>query len=170
MAYVHQHRRLIASATLGCLAALLPSSELRAAENPAQTMRASQRPLQGALGADRSPEVQSVRRAIESLSPEQRRRFGENMMRWSNLSAEEKKALRETETVRQKYIEQEVNLAIASSGLRLEGQRRAEFVKRYTEERRIIEEQLRAEVNEKRKPLVRELVDRLKMEFADPKR
>jgi len=161
---------LIVSSALGCLVALAPMAGIRAAENAGQAPRAGQRPLQGALGSDRSPEVQGVRRAIESLSPEQRRRFGENMMRWSNLSAEEKKALRDSEVVRQKHIEQEVNLAIASSGLRLDGPRRTEFVKRYTEERRKIEEQLRFEMMEKRKPMVRELVERLKTEFADPKR
>lgn len=164
------HRRLIASAALGCLVACGPASILLAAENAGQAPRFGQRPAQGALGADRSPDVQSVRRAIESLSPEQRRRFGENMMRWSNLSAEEKKALRDTEAARQKHIEQEVTLAIASSGLRLDGQRRTEFVKRYAEERRKIEEQLRFEMMEKRKPMIRELLERMKTEFADPKR
>jgi hypothetical protein len=113
--------------------------------------------------------MQNVRRAIESLSPEQKKRFGENMMRWSNLSPEEKKALRESEAVRQKYIEQEVIMAITASGLRLEGERRVQFVKRFTEERRKIEEQLRHDMMEKRKPMVRELIGRLKTEFSNSK-
>lgn len=113
--------------------------------------------------------MENVRRAVEALSPEQRKRFGENLMRWSNLSPEEKNALRAREAVRQKYIEQEVSAAIAATGLRLEGERRAQFVRRYAEERRKIEEQLRHEMTERRKPMVRELVGRLKAEFSDSK-
>jgi hypothetical protein len=120
-------------------------------------------------GVDQSPEMQNVRRALEALTPEQRRRFGENMMRWSNLSPDEKKALRDSEAVRQRFIEQEIAAAIAASGLRLEGERRVQFVKRFSEERRKIEEQLRHEMMEKRKPLVRELIGRLKTEFAESK-
>ncbi len=113
--------------------------------------------------------MENVRKAIEGLSPEQRKRFGENLMRWSNLSPEEKKALREREAVRQKYMEQEVAAAITASGLRLEGERRVQFVKRFSEERRKIEEQLRQEMMEKRKPMVRELIGKLKAEFSDSK-
>ena len=69
----------------------------------------------------------------------------------------------------QKIIEQEVAAAITASGLRLEGERRVQFVKRFSEERRKIEEQLRHETMEKRKPMVRELIGRLKTEFADSK-
>ncbi len=113
--------------------------------------------------------MESVRKAVEALSPEQKKRFGENLMRWANLSPEEKKALREREAVRQKYIEQEVTAALAASGLRLEGERRAQYVRRFAEERQKIEEQLRNEMMERRKPMVRDLVGRLKAEFANSK-
>jgi Spy/CpxP family protein refolding chaperone len=171
----HCFRRLIAVAALASALAFLPAATLSAGENaapagPGQRPWQQRPPMKPPLGADHSPEMQNVRRALEGLTPEQRKRFGENLMRWSNLSPEEKKALREGEALRQKYIEQEINMAINASGLRLEGQRREQFVKRFTEERRKIEEQLRHEMMEKRKPLVRELVDRLKVEFADPKR
>jgi hypothetical protein len=171
----HLFRQLIALAALGCVASVFPAGRIVAGENAGagapgpQAARPWQRPPQGPLGGDRSAEMQNVRRALESLSPEQRKRFGENMMRWSNLSPEEKKALRDSEAMRQRFIEQEVNTAIAASGLRLEGEKRAQFVRRFSEERRKIEEQLRQEAMERRKPLVRDLIDRLKKEFADAK-
>ncbi len=115
-----------------------------------------------------SPEFENVRRALDALSPEQRKRFQENFWRWSNLPPEEKKALREREELRKKFMQQEVETAIQETGLDLTGERREQFVKRYGDERRKIEEQLRKETNEKRKPLVRDLMGRLKSEFSSP--
>lgn len=112
------------------------------------------------------PAYENVRKAIEALTPEQRKRFQENMIRWMSLSPEEKKALRDREEVRKKLIEQETETAIQESGLQLDGERREMFIKRYSEGRRAIEEQLRKEMNEKRKPMVHELVSRLRSEFA----
>jgi hypothetical protein len=119
-------------------------------------------PEQGANGAA----YENVRKALEALTPEQRKRFQENFMRWANLSPEEKKALREREEERKKLMEKETETAIQESGLPLEGERREQFIKRYGEGRRIIEEQLHKEMSEKRKPLVHELISRLRGEFA----
>jgi hypothetical protein len=113
-----------------------------------------------------SPEFENVRKAIDALTPEQRKRFQENFWRWANLSPEEKKALRDREEVRKKFMEQDVETAIQESGLQLDGDRRAQFIQRYGEERRKIEEQLRKESMEKRKPLVKEMIARLKSEFS----
>jgi hypothetical protein len=113
-----------------------------------------------------SPEFENVRRALDALTPEQRKRFQENFVRWTNLPPEEKRALRDREEVRKKFMQQEVEAVIQNSGLQLEGERREQFIKRYGEERRKIEEQLRKETNEKRKPLVHEMVSRLKTEFG----
>ena len=115
---------------------------------------------------DRSPEMENVRKAIEALTPEQRERFTENLMRWSQLPPEEKKSLRDREEVRKKFMTQELDTAIAESGLQLDDERRAQFIKRYGEERRKIEEQLRKEMGEKRKPLLLDLIARLKVEFS----
>src|SRR5260221_10864277 len=115
-----------------------------------------------------SPEFENVRRALEALTPEQRKRFQENLWRWANLSPEEKKALLDREEMRKKFMQQEVETAIQESGLQLDGERRQQFIKRYGEERRKIEEQLRKESNEKRKPLVHELIGRLTTEFSTP--
>lgn len=113
-----------------------------------------------------SPEFENVRKALDALTPEQRRRFQENFWRWANLPPEEKKALRDREEIRKKVMQQEVQAAIQEAGLQLDGERREQFMKRYGQERRKIEEQLRKETMEKRKPLVKELVARLKAEFS----
>jgi hypothetical protein len=108
---------------------------------------------------------ENVRKALEALTPEQRKRFQENLIRWANLSPEEKKALRDREEMRKQMMEQETNAAIQESGLQLDAERREQFIKRYIEGRRQIEEQLHKDLNEKRKPLVRDLQTRLRSEF-----
>ncbi len=166
-------RQLIFPLALGALAA--PSL----CQTPGETPDTSTPPPKRALGAwlknglkpfdgTPSPEFDNVRRALDALTPEQRKRFQENIIRWVNLPPEEKKALRDREEVRRKVMQQEVDAAIQDSGLQLDGDRREQFVKRYAEERRKIEEQLRKETNEKRKPLVHEMVARLKAEFSAP--
>ena len=113
-----------------------------------------------------SPELENVRKAIGALTPEQRKRFTENFRHWANLSPDEKRALRDREEIQKKYMQQEVQAVLQESGLALEGPRHQQFVQRYAEERRKIEEQLRKETQEKRKPLVRDLVEKLKAEFG----
>ena len=68
--------------------------------------------------------------------------------------------------MRRKKIAEEIERAIGESGLNLDGDRRALFAKRYGEERRKVEEQLRKELEEKRQPLVKDIVARLKAEFS----
>jgi Spy/CpxP family protein refolding chaperone len=119
-------------------------------------------------GSAKSPEFENVHKALEALTPEQRERFQKNLWRWSNLTPEQKKALRDREELRRKRREEDVQRAIQQSGLTLEGEQRARFEKRYSEERRKIEEQLRREMEEKRKPLIDELVGKLKQEFSSP--
>ena len=132
------------------------------AQTPAPPPLGPRRPGQGPM----SPEFGNVRRALEALTPEQRQRFIENLKRWSNLPPEEKKALADREGVRRKKIAEEIERAIGESGLTLEGERRALFAKRYGEERRKVEEQLHKELEEKRQPLVKDIVTRLKAEFS----
>jgi hypothetical protein len=118
-------------------------------------------------GGPNGPAFENVRKALEALTPEQRQRFQENLVRWANLSPEEKKALRDREEMRKQMIEQETNAAIQESGLQLDTEHREQFVKRYGEGRRQIEEQLRKEMNEKRKPLVHDLLTRLRSDFVN---
>jgi len=108
----------------------------------------------------------SVRKAIEALNPEQRQRFQENFLRWSNFSPEEKKALADRMTFRRNKIVEDIDAALKESGLTLDASQRERFAKRYGEERHLIEEQLRKEMDEKRRPLLREVIAKLKTEFA----
>lgn len=139
-----------------------------APQTPAKLPKAGA-PWLGGKPADSAPSgpaYENVRKALEALTPEQRKRFQENFVRWMNLSPEEKKAMRDREDVRKKWMEQETDIAIQESGLQLEGERREQFAKRYAEGRRLVEEQLRKEMNERRKPMVHELIGRLKNEFS----
>ena len=157
--------------------AVLLSAAVGLAEDPKPAASPDQKP-RGKRGDDAlagprrpnagpmSPEFQNARRALEALTPEQRQRFIENFKRWSNLPPEEKKVLADRESIRRKKIAEEVNQALAETGLDLKGERRMFFAKRYGEERRKIEEQLRKEMEEKRKPLIKEVIARLKEEFS----
>ena len=150
------------------LAASLASLAVAVAEP--QAGRPGQLRPGGPRPGDNTPEMQNVRRALEALPPEQRKRFAENLARWSNLSPEQKKVLGDHEEMRKKFMEEEIAVAVKETGLVLEGERREQFVRRFGEERRKIEEQLRSEMMEKRKPLVRDLIQRMKAEFSSPGR
>jgi hypothetical protein len=115
-----------------------------------------------------SPELENVRRALDALSPEQRRQFRENLIKWMNLPPDDKKALRDAQEARKKHMQEEIEDALKSTGLELDPQRRQAFVKRYSEERKRIEENLRKETEEKRAPRLEELRQRLKTEFGAP--
>lgn len=115
-----------------------------------------------------SPEFENVLRAIDALTPEQRRRFQDNFARWINLPTEEKRVLRDRDQLRRKRMRQEIDRAIRDTGLQLTPEQRTLFTKRYAEERRKVEEQLRREMQEKRQPRVRGIVEKLKEEFSKP--
>jgi uncharacterized membrane protein len=116
-----------------------------------------------------SPELENVRKALEALNPEQREQIRQNFARWFNLTADDKKSLRDLQETRRKHMQEEIEDAIAQTGLQLDPERRQMFVKRYTEERKKIEETLRKETEEKRGPRLEELRNRLKSEFSAPK-
>ena len=108
----------------------------------------------------------NVRKAIEALTPEQRKRFQENFQRWGNLSPEEKKALSDRNAFRRRKIAEDIDAALKEAGLDLDPARRELFAKRYAEERHRIEDQLRKDMDEKRRPLLKEVIAKLKAEFA----
>ncbi|MDQ3621257.1 MAG: DUF3106 domain-containing protein [Verrucomicrobiota bacterium] len=118
--------------------------------------------------APMSPEFDDVRRSIEALTPEQRQRFQDNLRRWAKLPPEEKKDLRAREEIRRQKMAEDIDNAIKEAGIELDKQQRQLFARRYAAERRCIEEQLRQETEQKRKPLLKEMLDRLKAEFSEP--
>ena len=154
--------RALILAGLGCAGAVLAQDSPRPEKTPEAASPAPRRPGAGPLGQ----EFGNVRRALEALTPEQRQRFIENLKRWSNLPPEEKKALADRDGFRRKKMAEEIDAAVSDTGLTLEGERRALFAKRYVEERRKLEGQLRKELEEKRRPLLKELATRLKAEFS----
>lgn len=117
-------------------------------------------------GAEEYEKFHNVRKAIEALTPEQRKRFQENFQRWSNLSPEEKKALSDRDAFRRRKIAEDIDAALKEAGLDLDPTRRELFAKRYAEERHRIEDQLRKDMDEKRRPLLKEVIAKLKAEFA----
>ena len=112
------------------------------------------------------PEFENVRNALNALTPEQLQRFQQNFIRWSNLSPEEKKLLRDRESVQRQKMLADAQAALASTGLQLSQERQMQFFKRYGEERRKIEESLRQEMEGLRKPRVEQLILQLKTEFT----
>ena len=117
-------------------------------------------------GGPDAEKFENVRKAIEALTPEQRKRFQENFQRWSNLSPEEKKSLADRETFRRKKMAEDIDAALKDAGLELDAERRELFARRYGEERHKIEEQLHKELDEKRQPQIKEVIAKLKAEFS----
>jgi hypothetical protein len=113
-----------------------------------------------------TPEFENMRRTLEALTPEQRQKFKENLIRWMELSPEEKQALRKLEETRKEHMVQETERAIKESGLSLSSAQHERFVQRYAEERRKIELKLRVQMEELRKPMVKEVIRQLREEFT----
>ncbi len=113
-----------------------------------------------------SPGFENARRAIEALSPEQRKQLQDNMQHWASLPPEVRNILRMREEVRREQRAEEGERALKASGLVLEPVRREAFLKRYAEERRLLEEELRKEMQEKRRPAIQALIARLRQEFS----
>jgi hypothetical protein len=157
---------LVAAALLSSAALTLGEPPEPGPEKGQQEGKAEQRKRDH--DAKMSPEFENVRKAIEALTPEQRQRFQDNFLRWSNLPPDQKHRLRDRDEMRRKRVLEEVEQAVKESGLNLSVEERELFTKRYSEERRRIEEQVRREMWEKRKPMIKEMVDRLKVEFARP--
>lgn len=109
-----------------------------------------------------SPDQQ---KKYDSLPPEQQQKMQENWERWQNMTPEERKEMRDNEKLRHEKVLQEIEEALKESGLQLDDKTRDEYVMRYTEERRRIEQKLQMEMQEKRGPLVQDLIARLKAEF-----
>ena len=108
------------------------------------------------------PELETMRTTFEGLSPEQKQKFKENFQRWMKLPPEEKRLLREREELRRMRVAEEIERALKESALSLTPEQKEQYTRRYTEERRAIEQKL----TEQRKPMIRDMVGRLKQEFG----
>ena len=103
-----------------------------------------------------------------AMPPEDRQVFRRNAERWMQMSPDERKMMREREKVYRAQVQREVDAALRDTGLRLEGEKRAQFEQRYLQERRRIEHSLRQEVDSKRQEQLPALQERLKKEFQEP--
>jgi hypothetical protein len=110
-----------------------------------------------------------LRRAFDQLSPEQQEKVLLNLLRWQELSQDEREVLRQRERVQRQKQEASINEAYQKSGLQLNDEQRAMFRKRYLQERRRLEEQLAHEIQEKRQIGIAAIIETLKKEFSTPK-
>ncbi len=136
----------------------------------------SQAQIASSAAPQASPSVSSsptrfelLRKAFDQLSPEQQEKVLLNLLRWQDLSQDEREVLRQRERVQRQKQEASINEAYQKSGLQLNEEQRAVFRKRYLQERRRLEEQLVREVQEKRQTGIAAIVDQLKKEFSNAK-
>ncbi|PYK30580.1 MAG: hypothetical protein DME57_06400, partial [Verrucomicrobia bacterium] len=109
-----------------------------------------------------------LRNRYMAMPPEDRQTFRRNAERWMQMGPEERSLMRQREQVYRAQVQREVDPALRDTGLRLEGEKRAQFEQRYLQERRRIEHSLRQEIESKRQQQLPALQERLKREFQDP--
>ena len=83
------------------------------------------------------------------------------------MGPDERRIMRERERIYRAQVSREVDAALRESGLRLEGEKRAQFEQRYLQERRRIEHSLRQEIESKRQQQLPVIQERLKKEFQE---
>jgi hypothetical protein len=110
-----------------------------------------------------------LRKAFEQLSAEQQERILQNFHRWQDLSQDEKEVLRQRERVQRQKLEASITEAYQKSGLQLNDEQRAQFRRRYLQERRRLEEQIVHDEQEKRQAGNSVIIEMLKKEFANTK-
>ncbi|MBA2742906.1 MAG: hypothetical protein H0U43_01075 [Chthoniobacterales bacterium] len=103
------------------------------------------------------------------MPPDERQRFRSNAERWVQMAPEQRRQLRDREAQRRERIQRDTDAALRQSGLELEAERRAQFERRYIQERRRIEQQLRQEIEERRRRELAPVVEQLKKEFEQRK-
>src|SRR6516165_12343389 len=75
-----------------------------------------------------------LRKAFDQLSPEQQEKVLLNLLRWQELSQDEREVLRQRERVQRQKQEASINEAYQKSGLQLNDEQRVLFRKRYLQE------------------------------------
>jgi hypothetical protein len=116
--------------------------------------------------AQKSDAWAEASRIFETLSPDQKKKFLDNLDQWKNMSPEEQELFRDRELLRREKIAAEIQDSLTKTGLHLDSDQREVFALRYTQERRKIEEALRKEMDHERQSMVSDMLSRLKVEFA----
>jgi hypothetical protein len=112
------------------------------------------------------PDAEKARQAMQQLTPEERQHFLQRMKEFAELPPEKKKEIFERGEYFRRKMREDVDAAIKESGLNLSDEQKKKFADRYFEERKTIEEELRKQMEEFRKPKLHVLVEKLKQEFA----
>ncbi len=145
--------------------AQVASSSPSSSSSPASTAT-PQATASASTGAGR---FELLRKAFEQLSTEQQERILQNFHRWQDLSQDEKEVLRQRERVQRQKLETSITEAYQKSGLQLNDEQRAQFRKRYLQERRRLEEQIVHDEQEKRQAGNSVIIEMLKKEFTNQK-
>ena len=114
------------------------------------------------------PDFRTTHDRWMAMPPEDRQAFRRNAERWMQMGPEERMIMREREKIYRQRVQREVDAALRDTGLRLEGEKRAQFEQRYMQERRRIEQSLQQEIDSKRRQQLPALQERLKNEFQEP--
>lgn len=118
------------------------------------------------------PEAQAMRdqakKEFEKMTPEQRQKFWGNFKSWLDMPGDQRERFQKMHEDRMERMRTEIQEVINRSGLTLDEAQRKQFVDRYFEERKIIEERLRKEMEDRRWPLLAAMEEHLKAEFSKP--
>jgi hypothetical protein len=117
-------------------------------------------------GFNRGGDEEKTRQALQQLSPEERQRFFRRLKEFADLPPEKKKELFERGEYFRRKMREDVEAAMRQTGLELTEEQKRKFSERYFEERKAIEEDLRKQMEELRKPRLQALAEKLKQEFA----
>jgi hypothetical protein len=102
------------------------------------------------------------------MTPDERERWLRRFRDWADMPPEKKKSLADREEFFRRKMREDVEAAQKELGLELTDEQKKLFGQRYVEERRKIEEELRREMEESRRPKVKAMVEKLRQEFAAP--
>jgi len=114
----------------------------------------------GAVDAEKAKE------AFRNMSPDERERWLRKFRDWADMPAEKKKSLADREEFFRRKMREGVEAAQNELGIELNEEQKKVFAQRYMEERRKVEEELRREMDESRKPKLKAMVEKLRQEFA----
>lgn len=109
--------------------------------------------------------LERFKKKLERLPPEERERFRQNWEKWKKMSEPEREAFRQKMKAERDRARQVIDAAIADAGLSLDATQREVFARRYREERRKIEEEIKREVEKLRATKIGAALERLKAEF-----
>jgi hypothetical protein len=101
-------------------------------------------------------------RIFEALSPDQQKKFLNNLAAWKQMSPSERQELRDRYVIQRQKMLQDIQDALKSSGLNLDGDERQVYALRYMQERRKIEQALA----QKRAAMIADMQSRLRIEFV----